>query len=379
MELGANTTPMKIYFVETEESERDLFADAFKEHDVYFVSELRDVESDAEVLSIFMHSIIDARFLDLLPKIKLIATRATSHDQIEISEYEKRGIVVSFVPSYGDNTVAEHTFALILALSRRTREAREASKAGKFSYQSTRGFDLTGKTLGVVGTGKIGLRLIRFAKAFEMNVIACDILEQSHLQEVLGFRYVPLDELLERSHIISLHVPLAPATYHLLNREAFSKCRRGVLIINTARGRLVDTDALIEALDQGLVAGAGLDVIEEERVMVRQWARVAADQIIEHIQSSGAQEEPRIGRPGRVAELQALMHNAELIGRPNVVFTPHIAFNSIEAVERINRTTIENINAFLAGRPVNVVGKTHPTEPPADNRVSVISTRAHAA
>jgi D-lactate dehydrogenase len=366
---------MRIYFVETEQSDEEVFAEALQDHELHFVSELKRVEIDAEILSIFIQSTIDASFLDQHQKIKLIVTRSTGHDHIDISECEKRSIVVCFVPSYADNTVVQHTFALILALSRRNREAREACRAGRFTYEGTRGFDLNGKTLGVIGTGKIGLRVIRLATAFEMEVVAYDIHRQSKLEEVLGFRYVSLDQLLGCSHIISLHAPLTPATYHLLDRERFSKCRPGVLIINTARGRLIDTDSLREALDQGIVAGAGLDVIEEERVMVQQWSTVATQGIIEHIRSE-SQEEPRIVSSDRIAQLRALMYNADLIGRPNVVFTPHIAFNSVESVKRINQTTVENINAFLAGQPVNVVGKMTAAKATADNATSAILTRA---
>jgi lactate dehydrogenase-like 2-hydroxyacid dehydrogenase len=186
---------MRIYFVGSEQSDHEIFAEALQDHELHFVSELEDVEIDAEILSIFIESIIDAYFLDQHQQIKLIVTRSTGHDHIDISECEKRSIIVCFVPSYGDNTVAQHTFALILALSRRNREAREACREGRFTYEVTRGFDLNGKTLGMIGTGKIGLRVIRPATAFEMEVVAYDIHRQSSLEEVLGFRYVSLDQL----------------------------------------------------------------------------------------------------------------------------------------------------------------------------------------
>jgi D-lactate dehydrogenase len=349
---------MRIYFVASEQSSDEAFAEALRDHELHFVSELNEVEMDVEILSVFIESIIDARFLDQHQEIKLIVTRSTGHDHIDLPECEKRSIVVCYVPSYGGNTIAQHTFALILALSRRAREAREACRAGKFSYAGTRGFDLNGKTLGVIGTGKTGLRVIRLANAFEMEVVAYDIHRQTNLEEVLGFRYVSFDQLLGCSHIISLHAPLTSATYHLLDRESFRKCRPGVLIINTARGRLIDTESLIEALDQGIVGGAGLGVIEEERVMVQRWSAVATQGIIAHLRSSAqSREEPGVVSPDRIVQLQALMNNADLIGRPNVVFTPHIAFNSVEAVQRINQTTLENIHAFLAGQPINVIGE----------------------
>ena len=184
---------VNIYFVETEESEHRLFAENFKQHEVHFVSDLSEVGVNAEVLSISFGSVLRSSFLDQHPSLKLVTTRSSGYDHIDLAECQPRGISVCFVPSYGDHTVAEHTFALILALSRRTREAREKCKRGSFSYRGTRGFDLKGKTLGVIGAGKIGLHVIRLAKAFEMEVLAYDICQQSQLQDVFGFRYVPLD------------------------------------------------------------------------------------------------------------------------------------------------------------------------------------------
>jgi D-lactate dehydrogenase len=345
-----------IYFVETESREQRLFTEELKRHTVRFVSSLEAVGPDAEILSIFIHSRIARDFLAQHPAVRLIATRSSGYDHIDLAECRNRGVTVCSVSSYGDNSVAEHTLALMLALARRTREAREACRHRTFSYAATRAFELKGATLGVIGAGRIGLHVIRLARAFEMTVVVTDVHCEAHLQEVLGFRYVSLDELLPIADIITLHVPLTPATHHLLNREAFAKCKRGVLIVNTARGAVIDTAALIEALDNGVVAGAGLDVIEEERVMRQEWSTLVAHAIIEDLHATASSDEPRVVDSQRLAELQALLHNGTLIARPNVVFTPHIAFNSVQAVERINRTTVGNIQAFLAGRPVNVIG-----------------------
>lgn len=346
---------MTIYFVETEGPEEDLFASAFGDCELSIVSSLDEVEPDAEVLSVFIHSKIDRAFLDRHPKLKLIAIRSSGYDHVDVGECEKRNVAVCFTPGCSDQTVSEHAFALILALARRTGEVLDACKRGRFSYSETRGFDVRGKTLGVIGTGRIGSHVIRFGKAFGMRVIADDIRPQRGLEEKLGFCYASLDELLRASHIISLHVPLTAKTYHLLNRAAFQKCRRGVIIVNTARGRLIDTDALTEALDAGVVGGAGLDVIEEERVMTRDWNKIAAERIIERLQSGAATAAVNSLDPERGGELGGLIRSQGLIARPNVVFTPHIAFNSVEAVARINEATIRNIRAFLGGRPINVV------------------------
>jgi D-lactate dehydrogenase len=177
------------------------------------------------------------------------------------------------------------------------------------------------------------------------------------MAELVGSRYVSLDELLRASHVISLHAPLTPETYHLLDREAFAKCWPGVVIINTARGALIDTKALIEALDAGQVGGAGLDVLEDESVMQKEGARIITEQIVARLRATTS-EEVRMQRPERVQELEELFENRRLLARAEVVFTPHVAFNSVEAVERINSMTVENIRAFLQGAPVNVVEET---------------------
>ena len=149
------------------------------------------------------------------------------------------------------------------------------------------------------------------------------------------------------------YAPLTSETYHMLNREAFAKCRRGVILINTERGALIDTVALNEALDDGIVAGAGLDVLEDERVMHKEIGKIVSERIIKDLQ--GLSEEAVLRRPDGQREMQNLMQNQRVLARDNVVFTPHVAFNSVEAVERINTLTVENICAFLGGQPLNLV------------------------
>ena len=162
--------------------------------------------------------------------------------------------------------------------------------------------------------------------------------------------------------MITLHAPLTRETYHLLDHKAFARCRPGIMVVNTARGGLIDTDALIEALDQGIILGAGLDVLEDESVMQKEARRLIADQIIDHVQSADSPEEGRMKRPQRIKELQSVVQNQQLLARPNVVFTPHVAFNSVEAVQRINEVTVASIRAFLAGRPINVVAPVEPLQ-----------------
>ena len=347
--------PMEVCFTHIEPDEREFFERALHDHSLRFVRNLKGVPESTEVLSNFIQEKVDSEFIESHPNLKLIATRSTAYDHINTEACRKRGLRIAFVPNYGDSTVAEHTFALLLALVRRLREAFEVERRTKFSYAQIRGTELMHKTFGVIGSGRIGQHSIRMAKAFNMRVLAYDIEPNPQLSKTLDFQYVPFDELLARSDFITLHAALVPTTYHILDAKAFAKCKRGVLIINTARGRLLDTDALIAALDSGQVGGAGLDVLEEERIMTQEALSLIGDQIINRLQSGRSESELRIESPSRIQELSQLMRNSKLISRPNVVFTPHIGFNSREAVQRIIQTTADNIGAFGAGRPINVV------------------------
>jgi D-lactate dehydrogenase len=290
---------------------------------------------DAALVTVFIHSRLRAGLLARLPTLRFVATRSTGYDHIDLEACRAHGIVVSNVPTYGENTVAEHTFGLVLALSRKIHHAYLRTMHGDFSLPGLRGFDLKGRTLGVVGTGNIGLHVVRIGRGFGMDVLAYDVREQHLLAEVLGFRYVALEQLLQQADIVTLHVPYLPSTHHLINRERLGQMKRGSLLINTARGGVVDTEALLWALDEGILAGAGLDVLEGEELIAHE----------EQLLREGVAHE----------QLQAAIRGHLLLRRENVVITPHVAFNSEEALHRILETTIANVRAFLAGRPANVV------------------------
>ena len=304
---------------------------------------LDDVDSNdlaqIEILMPFIHPPLGRAQLDKMPQLKFIATRSTGYDHIDLTAAAERGIAVANVPGYGETAVAEQTFALILTLSRKMHLAYTRTQQGDYSLEGLRGFDLYGKTLGVVGAGAIGLHVIRIAKGFGMNVVAYDVQQNRLLAEVLGFRYVGLGELFASSDIVTLHAPALASTHHMINRETLSTMKRGALLVNTARGSLVDTQALAWALDIGILAGAGLDALEGE-------------EFLQH-------EEELLSTPGTEDKLKILVHNRLLQRRSNVVITPHIAFNSEEALRRILDTTIENVQAFLQGQPRNLVGKVH--------------------
>ena len=288
-----------------------------------------------EVLSIFIYSKVTDDALLKMANLKFISTRSTGYDHIDVESCKKKGILVSNVPFYGENTVAEHTFALILSLSRNVHKAYVRTMKGDFSLDGLKGFDLKGKTLGVVGAGHIGLHVIKMARGFDMKVLAFDLNQNHFLEEVLGFQYVPLDDLLSQSDIISLHAPYNAKTHHLINRGNIKKIKRGSLLVNSARGGLIETHALVKALDEGILAGAGLDALEDEDLIKEE------KQILSH-------QFPQ-------DKLETLVKNHILLNRENVVITPHIAFYSQEALQRILETTLTNIESFLNQKPINVV------------------------
>lgn len=218
------------------------------------VSEIDEtLAKDIEVLAVFVYSPITKEVLEKLPKLKMIQSMSTGVDHIDLDACKQRGVIVANVPAYGDNTVAEHAFGLLLNLSRNIHKAYLRSVQDDcFSYEGLIGFDLKGKTLGVIGTGRIGRNMIKIANGFAMNVLAYDAFPQKEAEASLGFRYVSLEELYSQSDVISLHVPLISETNHLINEEAISKMKNGVILINTARGGVVATEALISGLQSGI-------------------------------------------------------------------------------------------------------------------------------
>jgi D-lactate dehydrogenase len=233
--------------------------------------------------------------------------------------------------------VAEHVFGLLLTISHKLDQAIDRTRRGDFSPKGLQGFDLEGKTMGVIGTGSIGKSVIRIAKGFNMNVIAFDVNPDQEAAQKMGYEYADFDELLGRSDIISLHVPSTEKTRHLMGEEQFNKMKDEAVLINTARGPIVHMPSLVRALAEGKVKAAGLDVLPEEPVI---------------------REEAELLRSvyQRKHNLDTLLADHVVLRLRNVVVTPHNAFNTREAVQRIIETTVENISAFRKGEPVNVVG-----------------------
>jgi len=332
----------KIVSFYNEEWERKYLEEKLPDFDIKFYDGSLDeddtiADDDAEILSIFVKSKVNAPVLDKFPNLKHIVTRSTGFDHIDLAETEKRGITVANVPFYGENTVAEFAFALLLTLSRRTYDGYDrVLKEGSFSPQGLRGFDLKGKTIGVVGTGHIGRHSIKIAKGFDMNIIAFDVNRDEVYEKEAGFKYVEFDELLGQSDIITLHAPYNEHTHHMINKENVMKIKKGARIINTARGGLIETDALVKGLEEGVLAGAGLDVLEEEGYMLDEMDLLENDH-------------------PKAEELKTVLENHYLIDHPNVIITPHTAFNTEEALTRILDSTIENIASYKSGTPTNIV------------------------
>lgn len=337
----------KICFVHAEPDDRAFFREQLDGRKIVFVSSLEDVPEDAQAVSVFITERVDAKFLDAHPDLKLVASRSSGSDHIDLEACKTRGIVVRTVGGYGEHSVAEHTFALILALSRRLRESQEAMKSGHFSVEGLCGFDLRGKTLGVVGAGRIGLRVIRIGRSLGMRVIASDENPRRLSSDLLDFEYVPIEQLFKESRVISLHLPLNNATRHVVNERMLARCQPGTILINTARGALMDIHAVIRALDEGRLGGVGLDVLEDERIFQGGGAAsVLSAEIAQRVRNSQTAV-PRAERQASISQLVAQSHLAQ---RKDVILTPHVAYNSIEAREHFREVTLTTLRDFLAGK-----------------------------
>ena len=331
----------KVAFFELEQWEKDYFSNNLKNCELkFFDTNLSENNvgqiKDGDAIGIFIYSVIDKKILDILKNLKLIATLSTGYDHIGLKECNKRKIIICNVPHYGANTVAEHTFALILNLTRKIHKAYDRTTRGDFSLDGLRGIDLQGKILGVVGAGSIGQHVIRIAKGFEMKVLGFDTFKNFKLAKNLGFKYVSFDNLLRNSDIITLHTPYSKSTSHLINKSAISRMKKGVLIINTARGGIIETAALLDGLQTGKIGGAGLDVLEEE-CFIKEEKQILSRHFLKE------------------CDLKTVLRNHILLKQDNVIITPHNAFNSWEALQRILETTVCNIKAFQRKKYINIV------------------------
>jgi D-lactate dehydrogenase len=284
----------------------------------------------ADAVCAFVNDELGAPVLGELARrgVRLVALRCAGFNNVDLNVARDLRLAVARVPAYSPNAVAEHTLALLLALDRKIHRAYNRVREGNFALDGLLGFDLARRTIGVVGTGRIGEIVVRILVGFGCVVLAHDP-HPSAAATAVGARYVPLDTLLEQSDVITLHCPLTPATHHLVGHAALSRVRRGVMLINTSRGALVDTPAVIAALKSGVVGSLGIDVYEEE-----------ADLFFEDLSDKFIEDDVF----------------ARLLTFPNVLITGHQAFFTEEAMRNIAETTLANLDAFQrTGRPLHPV------------------------
>ncbi|OGK12920.1 hypothetical protein A3A93_01735 [Candidatus Roizmanbacteria bacterium RIFCSPLOWO2_01_FULL_38_12] len=329
----------KTVFFEVQDWEENLLRNDFP--DSQLIKEKIDVDNagqfaDVELLSSFVYSNLSSEVLQKLQKLKFIATRSTGFDHIDIEYCKKNNIVVANVPEYGSNTVAEHTFALILNLTRKIYQSVNQAKQLNFDHSQIRGIDLYDKTIGIIGLGKIGVNVLRIAHGFGMKILVNTRSKSDELSQKYQFSYTDLETLLRTSDIVTLHLPLNEATKHTINKNNIVLLKKGSYLINTARGGLIDTEALMMALEKNIVAGVALDVLEEEKELNEE-AQILSERFREK------------------TDFKTLVLNHILINHPHVLITPHNAFNSVEALNRIAHTTIKNIQGFINNTPINVV------------------------
>lgn len=302
-----------------------------------------NLHEDAEVISVFVTSSVTREMIERLPKLKLIACRSTGFNNIDLTAAAEHGVTVANVPTYGESTVAEYAFGLMLSLMRKIPES-----LGFLNHEvdvaTLMGTDLHEKTLGVIGTGHIGQHVIKIAKGFEMRVVAYDPFAKDELAKELGFEYMSLEALLKASDIVTLHAPLTPENKHLINAERLSLMKPSAVVVNTARGELIDLEALAAALDEKQIAGAALDVLEGE-------------QLFDMHEEVGLLRSHKL--PQRTAEQSVVL--MALNKMPNVILTPHNAFNTEEALARINDTTCQNIIRFWYDDVPNRIQAAKPT------------------
>ncbi len=287
---------------------------------------------NADAVGVFIYSPITEKILQKLPKVKLVLTLSTGYDHVDLAACKKRGITVCNVPEYGSNTVAEHTFALLLALSRKIPQSAERTKKGDFHLQDLRGFDLSGKTIGIVGLGRIGQHVARIAQGFGMDILAFDV----NGPQIAGVKRVALKALLQQSDVVTLHCPLTEGTRHLLNAKTLKWLKPGAVVLNTARGGLIETEALLKALFEKRVAAAALDVLEEEG-SIREEKQLLHEAAL------------------KASDFKTALQQHALLAQDNVIVTPHNAFNSQEALQRILDTTADNAKSYFAGKAKNEV------------------------
>lgn len=315
----------EIAFFDAKPYDKEWFDKYNKNYDIrYYVGRLRPenakLAEGAKAVCVFVNDDVNEKTVEILSRLKVevILLRCAGYNNVAVKAAQKHGIKVLRVPAYSPYAVAEHTMGLILALNRKIPRAYIRTRDFNFSLNGLMGFDLHGKTAGVIGTGKIGRVFIDICKGFGMDVLAFDPFPA----KIDGVEYVSKEELFTDSDIISLHCPLTKETHYIINKSSLELMKKNVLIVNTSRGRLIDTEALLEALNEKRIGGAALDVYEEESGLFFEdnSDKIVTDEVI-----------------------------SMLVSRPNVIITSHQAFFTEEALSNIAQITLENFDDYLSG------------------------------
>lgn len=328
---------MKILFYSTKPYEEDFFtkANITYHHTLVFQTETLTSETAAlaqsyECVCVSVRDHVDEEILKQLKAngCKLLALRSAGFDHVDIQTAKKLGITVTYVPNYSPNSIAEHTVMLMLALNRKITQAAERTHAYNFSLDGLLGFDMQGKTVGIIGTGKIGMTTAKILQGFGCSIIAYDVFQNPECEKI-GIPYVSLNEVYKQADIISLHCPLTPETEHLINEESIKKMKDGVMLINTARGKLINTEAVIKEVESGKIGYLGLDVYEHEKGIFFE------DKTEEGIEDKNLKK---------------------LLSLPNVLITAHQASFTKEAKETIAQSVLESVMEFEQGNtPTSVL------------------------
>ncbi len=326
---------MKISFFSTQSYDKEYFRKYNPGHQLEFFSaplaaNTAGLAKGSQAVCAFVNDILDRKVMEALAanNIKLVAMRCAGYNNVDIAAAKELGIQVVRVPAYSPHAVAEHAVALILTLNRKTHKAYNRVREGNFSLEKLTGFDLYGKTVGVIGTGKIGIAFAEIMLGFGCRVLAFDVIANKDL-EARGVEYLPLLQLLPQCHIVSLHCPLTPQTHHLINQDTLAMMKKGAMLINTSRGPLVDTYSVVESLKSGHLGYLGIDVYEQE------------EKLFYHNLSE------------RIIEDDVIMR---LMSFPNVLITSHQGFFTEEALTQIAMVTYQNLAEWEEGKtPANCV------------------------
>ena len=328
---------IKIAFFDTKDYDREMFDKYNSEYNyeiTYFKTKLNEetavLATGFDVVCIFVNDTANKVVLEKLKSlgVKLIALRCAGYNNVEISHLPS-GLGVVRVPAYSPYAVAEHTAGLLLALDRKVYKSYQRTKKYNFSLDGLLGFDIHGKTVGVIGTGKIGKVFINIMNGFGANVIAYDVYQDKKAEEELNFKYTTLDEIYKNADIISLHCPLTEENHNMINKYSIAKMKKGVILLNTSIGKLINAKDLVDCLEKGMIGGVGLDVFEDEE-----------EYFLNDMSNSYIRD----------AELSILL------SMPNVVITAHQAFFTKEALEKIVSTTLSNIKEYIeTGKCENIV------------------------